>query len=149
EFTIAGTNTGNDTATDVTISDVIGKGMTYVPGSLVVTFSGAKTDAVGDDEAEWDPNQKTATFFVGDGAGPGKGGTVAPGVSVEVKLQVTVTAVSGDKITNQAILGASGQAGAPHKDYPSDSDPKKVGAQPLVIVVDQCTSDAQCSGDTP
>lgn len=152
EFTIAGTNVGNDTAADVTISDFVGAGMKYDAGSLQITLGGGngnKTDAVDNDEAEFVANQKTAFWYVGQSAVPGFGGNVAPGESVEVKFRVQVTASSGQTLTNQAVLGAKGSAGGPHKDYLSDSDPQKVGTQPLVVQVDQCTMDAQCSGDTP
>jgi len=152
EFTIAGTNVGNDTAINVTISDFVGTGMQYQSGSLEITAGGGegpKTDAVDNDEAEYVSNQKTVFYYVGQNAIAGLGGDVAPGESVEVKFRVKVTAGSGDMITNQAVLGAEGSAGGPHKDYLSDSDPQKVGAQPLVVQVDQCTMDAQCSGNTP
>ncbi|MEZ4297828.1 MAG: hypothetical protein R3B70_22925, partial [Polyangiaceae bacterium] len=46
-------------------------------------------------------------------------------------------------------LGAEGEAGGPYKEWLSDSDPLKVGAQPIVIAVDECTSDDECSGETP
>jgi uncharacterized repeat protein (TIGR01451 family) len=152
EFTIAGTNIGNDTAKNTTITDVIGAGMKYEPGSLKITQGGGegvKTDQSGDDEGEWAAGSKMVTFFVGNNAGPGAGGDVPAGGTVEVKFRVTVTAASGDKLTNQATLGAEGAAGAPHKDYLSDSDAQKVGPQPLVVPVDQCSMDSQCSGDTP
>ncbi|MFO0591990.1 MAG: MYXO-CTERM sorting domain-containing protein [Polyangiaceae bacterium] len=152
EFTISATNVGNDTGAKVTISDYVGPGMQYDAGSLQITKGGgegSKTDAVDNDEAEWVQNQKTVFFYVGQNAVPGEGGDVAPGEMVEVKFRVKVTASSGQTLTNQAVLGAEGAAGGPHKDYLSDSDPQKVGNQPLVVQVDQCTMDSQCSGDTP
>jgi len=152
ELTISGTNIGNDTAQDVNILDVVGAGMHYVPGTLEITEggdTGPKTDTIGDDEAEWSANLKRVTFFVGEGATSSKGGTVAPGASVTVTFQVKVVASSGQSVTNQAKLGAEGQAGAPYKEYLSDSDATKVGAQPLVVPVDECTADSQCSGETP
>ncbi len=152
EFTISGKNVGNDTAKDVTITDVIGAGMHYVAGSLSITNGGsvgAKTDVIGDDEGEWSSNLKRVTFYVGQNPGQKTGGTVAPGATVAVKFRVQVTAGQGDKLLNQAKLGAEGQAGAPFKEYLSDSDSTKVGPQPLVVPVDECTSDAQCSGETP
>jgi uncharacterized repeat protein (TIGR01451 family)/MYXO-CTERM domain-containing protein len=152
EFTLSGTNVGNDTAKDVTITDPVGTGMQYVAGSLKILEGGGngpKTDAPGDDEAEWASNTKRVTFYAGENAGPAAGGTVAPGASVSVSFRVKVTASNGETITNQAKLGAGGKAGSAYKEYLSDSDPQKVGLQPLVVVVDQCTSDDACSGETP
>ena len=152
EFTITGKNVGNDTAKDVSIIDIINSGMHYEADSLVVSAGGGqgtKTDAIGDDEGEWSANLKRVTFFVGENADANIGGTVAPGASVQVKFKVKVTASEGATLLNQAKLGAEGQAGAPFKEYLSDSDPAKVGAQPLEIPIDQCTNDAECSGDTP
>ena len=152
EFTISGTNVGNDTAKDVTITDIINNGFHYDPNSLVITKSdtlGTKTDAVGDDAGEWAANLKRVTFYVGQNATAGKGGTVAPGATVEVTFRVKVTASQGEVVLNQAKLGAEGQAGAPFKEYLSDSDPTQVGAQPLQVPVDQCSSDAECPEDKP
>lgn len=152
EFVITGTNEGNDTAKGVTIIDPVLPGMQYVAGSLKITAGGGdgdKSDPSGDDQAEWSSQMKRATFFVGQGATASEGGTVAPGATVEVRFRATVTASKGDKVTNQAKLGAEGQAGSPYKEYLSDSDAGKSGPQPLVIPVEECTSDAECSGETP
>ena len=152
EFTISAQNVGNDIGSNVTITDFVGPGMQFDAGSLEITAGGGegpKSDAVDNDEGEYVSNQKTVFFYVGQNAIPGQGGDVAPGETVEVKFRVKVTAGSGDTITNQAVVGAQGAAGGPHKDYLSDSDPQKVGSQPLVIQVDQCTMDSQCSGHTP
>ncbi|MEZ4302001.1 MAG: isopeptide-forming domain-containing fimbrial protein, partial [Polyangiaceae bacterium] len=152
EFIIKGTNVGNDTAVDATITDSIAPGMQYKAGSLKITVGGnegPKTDAIDLDEGDWEAPIKRITFFVGEGASGGQGGKIAPGEKVEVRFRVTVTANKGDKIFNQAALGAEGEAGGPYKEYLSDSDPLKVGAQPIVIAVDECTSDDECSGETP
>ena len=152
EFTVAGTNVGNDTAQDVTITDIINNGFHYEPDSLVITKGGSlgvKTDTVNDDEGEWAANLKRVTFYVGENADAGKGGTVAPGATVEVKLQVKVSASDGETVLNQAKLGAEGQAGAPYKEYLSDSDATKAGTQPLEVPVNECTTDDQCAGETP
>ncbi|MBK8258295.1 MAG: DUF11 domain-containing protein [Polyangiaceae bacterium] len=152
EFIIKATNEGNDTATNVNITDAIMPGMHYVAGTLEITAGGgegSKTDAVDVDEAEWESALKRVTFWVGEGATGGQGGTVAPGDSVEVRFHVTVTASKGDVLLNQGKVGADGKAGGPYKEYLSDSDPLKVGAQPIEIPVDECSADSECPDEKP
>src|SRR5262249_33963301 len=52
-YTISGTNSGQDGAAGFVLRDPIPANTTYLPGSLSVS-SAAKTDAAGDDTAEYD-----------------------------------------------------------------------------------------------
>ena len=57
EYTIVATNTGNDTSVRTVLTDSLPSGVTYVPGSIRISAganTGAKTDAAGDDQAEYD-----------------------------------------------------------------------------------------------
>lgn len=90
---------------------------------------GTKTNAKGDDEADYDAASRTITFRVGTGATSAAGGKVKPGETVTVTFRAKVVATKGT-IANQAILEASGEAGGPKKTWKSDGDPNGIGTQP-------------------
>ena len=99
EYDISATNTGQDSATGVKVTDPIPDHTTYVPGSLQIVSSpggiaGAKTDATGDDQA--DGSSAGVTFRVGTGANATSGGTIAPGQSYEVRFRVTIDSPTAD-----------------------------------------------------
>jgi uncharacterized repeat protein (TIGR01451 family)/MYXO-CTERM domain-containing protein len=147
EYTIAGINSGNDTAVSTVITDVLPAGLGFVPGSIKIAQggnAGTKTDAPGDDEGEYDAATRTITWRVGAGTT----GTVQVSGGVTVSFRAKVTVNSGT-VDNQALLTASGLAGALPKTWYSDGDPLTIGDQPTTVVVDQCDADAQCSGTKP
>ncbi len=147
EYTITAINTGNDTAVDVVLTDPIPAGVTYVPGSLQVSTGpnmGAKTDAVADDQGDFDDVSKTVIFRLGMGADGVKGGTMAVGASSEVKFQVQVDLNTKGKIQNQATITGAGLMGAPSADTPTDGNGDGQGNPPTDTDVDECESDADC-----
>src|SRR5262249_20339331 len=78
-YTVAFTNNGQDGARDFLATDVIPAGTTYVPGSLRVVTGpnpGAKSDASGDDQAEFDSSSNKVVFRLGQGATAARGGLV-------------------------------------------------------------------------
>ncbi|HSN99144.1 MAG TPA: hypothetical protein VLS89_12705, partial [Candidatus Nanopelagicales bacterium] len=94
EYTIVVTNTGDDAAANLVLTDPLPTGVTYMPGTLEIVSGpnqGAKTDAAGDDQAEYD-GAGTVTFRLGTGAGAAQGGTLAVGESTTVRFRVTVDA---------------------------------------------------------
>jgi uncharacterized repeat protein (TIGR01451 family) len=70
-------NRGSDTAIKVYIVDTIPQNVTYKRNSLRIGAV-AKTDAIGDDEAEWDSVGNRVVFRIGTGATPTVGGQVLP-----------------------------------------------------------------------
>jgi uncharacterized repeat protein (TIGR01451 family) len=119
EYTITVTNrqdaNGNgDPANNNIAIDPIPANTTYVPGSLVIDGV-SKTDAAGDDQAEFDAGNNRTVFRLGAGANATQGGTfqVAPtaGSSSTIKFQVTINpeTPSGTLITNQAQHSYTGQ----------------------------------------
>jgi uncharacterized repeat protein (TIGR01451 family) len=151
EYTIAATNTGNDDAIDVVLTDVIESGLKFVPGSISIEKGGAlgsKTDASGDDQGEYSSGSKTVTVRVGAGADKQDGGTIGVGEEFEVRFRVTVAAIDG-QVSNQGSLSASGASGAGEKTYLTDGDPSTVVADPTTIDVGQCASDADCPLEKP
>lgn len=101
-------NVGQDPAADVLVVDPIPAGTHYVPGSLSVSSganSGPKTDAAGDDQAEFDGTK--VVFRLGAGANASAGGQLddANGVASasSVRFRVTVDAgTEGTTIDNVA-----------------------------------------------
>ena len=58
EYTIDVTNSGEDASVDTRLNDPIPVGTAYVPGSVVISSganTGSKTDATGDDQANFNP----------------------------------------------------------------------------------------------
>ena len=87
-------NTGNDSSTNTVVIDNIPLGATFMPGSIRINGV-AKTDAAGDDEAEYDFTNNRVLLRIGTGANAVSGGNVGPGVSGNVQFNV-VTASSCD-----------------------------------------------------
>lgn len=93
-------NVGNDSSTNTIIYDNIPLGSTFVPGSIRINGV-ARTDAAGDDQAEYDFTNNRVVLRVGNGANATTGGNIGPGISGNITFNV-VTASSCD------ILACSG-----------------------------------------
>jgi gliding motility-associated-like protein len=77
EYTIVGKNIGSDPSVNTFITDTLEYNAVYVPGSLSVAYgpnSGLKTDAAGDDQAEYIAAQRVIRVRVGTGANAVSGG---------------------------------------------------------------------------
>jgi uncharacterized repeat protein (TIGR01451 family)/gliding motility-associated-like protein len=96
EYTISGKNIGSDVAVNCFITDTLDIRTDYVPNSLVVLNgpnAGPKTDAAGDDQAEYNSATRFVKYRVGSGASASSGGSMinTPLDSVLVKFQVQVS----------------------------------------------------------
>jgi uncharacterized repeat protein (TIGR01451 family) len=80
-------NSGNDASTATTIIDNIPSGTSFKPGSLRINGV-VKTDAMGDDEAEYDFVNDRVLFRLGTGANGTTGGEVDPLISGNVTFEV-------------------------------------------------------------
>ena len=147
EYSITVTNTGADAAEDVVLSDAIPALTTFVPGSLSILNGGSKTDAAGDDEAQYDAVSDQVIFNLGTGATAFSGGSIAPGASVTVTFEVRIVPGTPKDavISNQAFidwtaatLGTSGLSS-------TDGDPNTDGDNSLDINV-QSVADADEDG---
>ena len=81
EYVIAGANRGQDAALNAVVTDPVPANTSFVPGSLRVTGgtgAGPRSDAAGDDAAEFDGGAGQVVFRVGAGAGTLAGGRIAP-----------------------------------------------------------------------
>ncbi|MDW8419468.1 MAG: Ig-like domain-containing protein, partial [Chitinophagales bacterium] len=97
EYTITLKNIGSDTSFNTVILDTLPFNVDYVPGSLRISYgpnSGPKTDASGDDQAEFISSSKTIRYRIGRNATASVGGQVGNSPlgddSTVVKFRVTV-----------------------------------------------------------
>jgi trimeric autotransporter adhesin len=98
-YTLTYSNTGNATATNVVLADVIPAGLTYVPASA--RWSGSGTTALTDLAAPADPTGITYDFGVTTaGALTAVIGSVAPTASGTLTFQVTVNANQAPGVIN-------------------------------------------------
>ena len=140
EYTVGVTNTGTDAAVVLEMTDPIPANTTYVPGSLQVASganAGAKTDAAGDDQAEYDAAGGRVVFRLGAGATASAGGTLASGASTTARFRVQVNADAPDAtvVSNQATVSYRGATlGISYTDL-SDGDAAAAGEQPTNVVV--------------
>jgi uncharacterized repeat protein (TIGR01451 family) len=114
-WTISMSNTGLDTATNLTLTDPIPSTVTYSPGSLVVTSganAGTKTDASGDDQAEYiSSGTPRVVFRLGTGANSTTGGNLVYTASTALTFDTTVNSglAAGTPIDNTATISYNGQ----------------------------------------
>ncbi|MEN0013574.1 MAG: isopeptide-forming domain-containing fimbrial protein, partial [Solirubrobacteraceae bacterium] len=130
EYTIVATNTGNDGAAQVTLTDPIPAGTTYVPGSMQVTAgsnAGTKTDAAGADQATFAANQ--VTMRLGAGASATQGGVLAAGggtSTVKFRVKIDANDDEGVPLVNTASGSYIGQTS-----LLAYADPSSVAATPV------------------
>jgi uncharacterized repeat protein (TIGR01451 family) len=101
-YQISYNNVGNDTSINTVVLDNIPAGTAFIPGSIKINGV-AKTDAPGDDQAEYDFAGNRIVYRLGIGANAVAGGRVGPGVSSTVEFKA-VTASSCKVIS---CIGAS------------------------------------------
>lgn len=108
-------NTGLDSGTGVVLTDNIPANMAYVPGSLRVVSganAGVKTDATGDDQAEYiATGTPRIVFRLGTGANATNGGVIAytEGTVIEFDTTVNSGLPAGTLLSNAVNINYSGQ----------------------------------------
>ncbi len=113
-YSVAVANTGNDDAEIIVITDPLPPEVTYIPNSIVVVSgpnAGPKTDAVGDDQADFQGTQ--IVFRAGVGADGTDGGTLessptpTPTSATELQFRVRINddIADGAEISNVASVG--------------------------------------------
>jgi uncharacterized repeat protein (TIGR01451 family) len=88
-YVITYNNLGNDASTGTVITDNIPFGTTFIRGSLKISGV-AKTDATGDDQANFDNTNNRVQFRIGTGATSAAGGTINSGSTSTVQFDVIV-----------------------------------------------------------
>ncbi len=121
-WTLRVKNAGIDTIRKAIIRDPLPAGITpiantvrYVAGGPASIF-GAKTDAAGDDQVDYDPATRTFTFRVGSGSTSSGGGLmgIAPAADgsddLTITFQTIFNAAPGTTVTNTAHAYGEGRA---------------------------------------
>lgn len=143
EYTLVFRNTGNDAATRTQVIDVIPANTTYVPGSIVLGATatgiptGPRTDAAGDDSAEFVVAQNQVLARLGRTATASLGGQLNPGDQQTLSFRVSVNAnVPGDTVISNYAT-ATFRAAALGTDFTdiSDADQSTPGNQSATLVV--------------
>jgi len=106
-------NVGNDTSTNSVIIDNIPTATSYLRNSIKINGV-AKTDAAGDDEAEYDLINNRIVYRIGTGANASVGGYIPHGTSGNVEFKVitanscAIIACTGS-ISNSARINYNGK----------------------------------------
>lgn len=138
EYTVTARNVGTDAALQTVIRDTLATTLTYVAGSLRVSAgpnTGAKTDAIGDDQMDYTAATRVVTARLGTGANATTGGQldVNASTSIVFRAQVTPPAPTGTSVANQAALFCIGQQLGQPLTAVSDGDSTVAGEQPTVV----------------
>ena len=148
--TMTFSNTGSDTAVGVVLTDTLAIGLDFVPGSLAITSgaeSGAKTDASGDDQAEYDATLRAVRFRLGVGADATSGGNITTtDPNTTVAFDVTINPACGITVSNQGVVSCRGQLSLVSHPQPT-SYPSGHGTDPntpVTLVVDTCAGPGDC-----
>ena len=113
-YVINYSNVGNDSSISTIITDNIPAGTTFLKGSLKINGV-AKTDATGDDQANYDAVNNRVVFRVGTGATAAAGGYVPHGSSGSVQFDVVVSSSCSvlsciGSISNSARIDYNGKS---------------------------------------
>ena len=141
EYELTFGNTGQDPAIEVILRDTLPANTTYVPNSIVITGganAGAKTDAAGDDQAEYVAASNQVVIRAGVGANATAGGKVTPGDAFTVvRFRVTVNpGTPGDTIIdNFGVVTSKAQTLGTVSTDTSDADATQPGDQPARVIV--------------
>ena len=142
EYTIAVNNDGNDDSTGTTLDDVLPAGLSYVPHSLEFTSganAGPKSDAPGDDQAEYIGAERRIAMRLGTGANGTQGGTVPVSAQTTVRFRASVDAVgctAHASIANQATIRGVGALSLDAIEIGSDADAATPGQQAAAVAID-------------
>ncbi|MGH8494279.1 MAG: beta strand repeat-containing protein [Moraxellaceae bacterium] len=116
-WTVTMSNTGLDTATNLTVTDPLPPEVTYKTGTLKIVTApagattGTKTDTAGDDVAEYISGSNSVVFRLGTGATSSTGGSLAYGQSTSFTFDTIVAGglAAGTPITNTVSVSYRGQ----------------------------------------
>ena len=142
DVTMTLTNTGTDDATLVSFNQDLPAGVDFVPGSIEVLTganAGVKTDAAGDDVAEYQSSLRRVRVNIGLTATSSAGGNLPTNATSQVRFKATITGGAGQRRVTDGSLVYSGALGAPPTTLPFG----------VSIPIDECATDPDCSGLTP
>lgn len=115
EYTITLKNSGYDTATLISASDLLPPNLTYIADSTEVLLDGSwvpRSDAAGDDEVQYDPAGHKLLFHAGSGGTAQTGGSLVYEQQVLYRYRAMVTGTKGlDTIANTVLVEYAGSDG--------------------------------------
>jgi uncharacterized repeat protein (TIGR01451 family) len=140
EYTLVMTNTGQDAALQTVLCDTLPPNAGYVAGSMVVVTganAGAKSDAAGDDQMDYDAGARRVVARLGTGADATQGGRLDPGAGASVRFQVRIgsPAPNGSTVSNQGGLSFVAEQIGSTITARSDGDAATPGFQPTSLTV--------------
>ena len=109
-YSLKYTNVGQDAADRSVIHDALPANLSLVPGTLAIAAganAGPKTDAAGDDQADYDPATRTVAFRVGTGADGATGGTLAALDPTQTAQTDNASTATFDVTVDRAAAGTS------------------------------------------
>ncbi|MGV3630735.1 MAG: gliding motility-associated C-terminal domain-containing protein [Bacteroidota bacterium] len=121
EYSITAKNIGSDVSINTFLTDTLDERLTYIPGSLQITFgpnSGMKTDAADADQAEFVAGDNVIRARIGTGANGVTGGSVvnsstgADSTVIKFRVQLLDECAPwqcGPVLENKAFLFGTGQ----------------------------------------
>ncbi|MBE1536374.1 DUF11 domain-containing protein [Actinomadura algeriensis] len=129
-YEVTAVNDGGAPADELVLSDPIPAGTTYVPGSLRITAGpgsggGPLSDRPGDDRAHYDAAGRKVVFYLGSGATPSKGGSLAhsgdlpAGTTAQFQVKIDRT---DQPIENQATAAYANTLATPAEAKTSTSN---------------------------
>lgn len=143
EYSVTVANSGDEGAQSLRFTDVLPALLQYVPGSLEVTAgadAGPRTDAQGDDQAEFVAASNSLVFRLGQGANAVQGGQLAAGAQISLRFRARIAQFSDCSvhlsIPNQGSVQADGAVNGQPASALTDGDPAAAGAQPVQVAVD-------------
>ncbi|GAA1577198.1 hypothetical protein GCM10009804_37250 [Kribbella hippodromi] len=150
EYTLSYSNTGDDDALRSTVRDQLPANTTYVPGSLSVVSgagAGSKTDAAGDDQAEYVGSSRTVRFRIGTGANATAGGRLTKDQSSTVRFRVTVDkSAAGTTLVNTGLLDYTAETLNKQYTYQTDEVHTPVAAEADVSITKTAKPDRVSAG---
>lgn len=116
---------GDEAVSQVVLQDALPAELEYVPGTLAIVDgpgAGPRSDASGDDEAEYDATLRTVRFRLGQGASAQGGGRLARGdAAVSVRFLARVPESVRGTLSNVAVASGAPERGGISNDYPSST----------------------------
>lgn len=155
EYTISTRNSGNDVGKNVTVTDVLPAGLTFVSGSLEVLTGdnvGVKTDMADADQGEYVSGTRTLTMRLGNGANGTMGGDMAADSVASFRFRVTIDGNATGTIVNQATISSLGATAQTQGiSTPTSWQSGTGGSVPVgtPVVISTCTTNADCGPSAP
>jgi large repetitive protein len=140
-YTVTYTNDGLDAARGFVAEDVLPSETTYLAGSLRIPGAPAAiaspSDLPGDDLGEYDAAARKVRFFLGAGAAPGVGGSLAaagqPGSTVQVSFDARVDENLTEVREITDVASATFIASSLNKQLSALSSPATIKVEPLPV----------------